>query len=313
MPSRRYTILVADRTSGVVRRVTISARPAVVVVSVVMTLPVLVGIGAAWKGKADVSALYASHQALEAENASYRTATASLADQIEALQSTVNDLGNNAALEPEVAKAIDRLPALVKARAMGGPLSPADSTKTQNNNYAKALSALASPDDTFGPLRSLLEGLESRLNVVRGNVEKRNALAAATPSIWPSHGWLSSTMGLRTDPVNGGRDFHSGLDIAAERGQPVYATADGRVTQRGYQGAYGNLLVVDHGFGLVTKYGHLSGYAVKHGDHVKRGQIIGRVGNTGRATGYHLHYEVLANGRLINPLQLLTQQKPRDR
>jgi murein DD-endopeptidase MepM/ murein hydrolase activator NlpD len=312
MPSRRYTILVADRTSGVVRRVTISARPAVLVACVVVTLPVLVGIGAAWKAKADVSALYASHDALGAENASYRAATATLADQIEALQSTVTDLGNNAALDPEVARAIERLPALVKSRAMGGPLSASDSARTQNN-YASTLTALASPDDTFGLLRTLLEGLETRLDVVRGNVEKRNALAAATPSIWPSHGWLSSRMGLRRDPVSGGRDFHAGLDIAGDRGQPVYATADGRVTQRGYQGAYGNLLIVDHGFGLVTKYGHLSSYLVKPGDHVTRGQVIGRVGNTGRSTGYHLHYEVLANGRLLNPLELLTQQKPRDR
>jgi murein DD-endopeptidase MepM/ murein hydrolase activator NlpD len=312
MPPRRYTIIVADRTSGVVRRVTVSARPAAVVACVVVSLPVLIGIGAAWKAKADVSDLYASHQALESANANYRAATASLADQIEALQSTVADLGDNAALDPALSQAIEKLPALVKARAMGGPLSAADSTRTRNN-YATTLSALASPDDTFGLLRTLLEGLESRLNVVRGDVEKRNRLAAATPSIWPSHGWLSSRMGLRTDPMSGDRTFHPGLDIAGDRGQPVYATADGLVTHQGYQGAYGNLLVVDHGFGLVTKYGHLSSYVVKQGEQVKRGQVIGRVGNTGRATGYHLHYEVLANGRLLNPLQLLTQQKPRDR
>ena len=310
MASRRYTILVADRTSGVLRRVTISFRPAAAVACAVVTLPVLMGIGAAWKAKSDVHALYASHQALEAENANYRDATASLADQIVALQTTVTDLGNNAQLDPAVAAAIEKLPALVKARAMGGPLSSADAPRTQN--YAKTLSALASPDDTFGLLRTLLEGLESRLDVVRGDVEKRNALAAATPSIWPAQGWLTSGMGLRRDPMNGGRDFHPGLDIAGNKGQPVYATADGEVTERGHQGTYGNLIVVDHGFGLVTKYGHLSSYSVKQGDKVKKGQVIGRVGNTGRATGYHLHYEVHANGRLLNPLQLLTKQRPRD-
>jgi murein DD-endopeptidase MepM/ murein hydrolase activator NlpD len=310
MPSRRYTILVTDCTSGVARRVTVSARPAAAVACVVVTLPVMIGLGAAWKARADVAAVVSSHQMLDAENANYRAATGMLANQIEALQSAVTDLGNNAALDPAVARAIEKLPARVKARAMGGPLSAADAAKPQPN-YARTLSALASPDDTFGLLRALLEVLESRLDIVRGHVEKRNALAAATPSIWPSHGWLSSRMGMRTDPVDGSPDFHPGLDIAGERGQPVYATADGRVTQRGYQGAYGNLIVVDHGFGLVTKYGHLSSYLVKQGDGVKRGQVIGRVGNTGRATGYHLHYEILANGRLINPLQLLTQQKPR--
>jgi murein DD-endopeptidase MepM/ murein hydrolase activator NlpD len=173
------------------------------------------------------------------------------------------------------------------------------------------LSALSNPEDTFGLLRSLLEGLESRLQSVRTNVEKRNALADATPSIWPAHGWLTSRMGPRTDPVTGGADYHNGLDIAGDKGQPVYVTAAGVVTQVGYQGAYGNLIVVDHGFGLETRYGHLSSFNVQKGAHVKRGEMIGRLGATGRTTGNHLHYEVMANGRLLNPLQLLTQQKPR--
>src|SRR5688572_99531 len=314
MASRRYTILIADRTSGVVRRVTISARPAVAVACAMVTLPVLIGVGAAWKAKSDVSGLYASHQALELENASFRTATSELSGQIESLQSAISDLGARAALDPSLARTMEKLPALVKARAMGGTVVPAAaSAAKQDSTYARTLSALSNPEDTFGLLRSLLEGLESRLQSVRSNVDKRNALANATPSIWPAHGWLSSTMGPRTDPVSGSRDYHNGLDIAGDKGQPVYATAAGVVTQAGYQGAYGNLIIVDHGFGLETRYGHLSGFSVQKGAHVKRGELIGRLGATGRTTGNHLHYEVMANGRLLNPLQLLTQQKPRDR
>jgi len=312
MPSRRYTILIADRTSGVVRRVTISVRPAIAVVCAVVTLPVLVGIGSAWKDKTAVSSLYASQQALEAENSNYRSATESLSGQIELLQSAIADLGSSSVLDPSLARAMEKLPALVKARAMGGS-GATKGLPTQDSSYAKTLSALASPDDTFGLLRSVLEGLESRLHDVRSNVEKRNALADATPSIWPAHGWLSSSMGPRTDPVTGGADYHAGLDIAGDKGQPVYATASGTIAQLGYQGAYGNLVVVDHGFGLQTRYGHLSRFSVKKGDHVKRGDVIGQLGATGRATGNHLHYEILANGRLLNPLQLLTQQKPRAR
>jgi murein DD-endopeptidase MepM/ murein hydrolase activator NlpD len=90
----------------------------------------------------------------------------------------------------------------------------------------------------------------------------------------------------------------------------VYATAAGTVVHSGWQGGYGNLIVLDHGFGLQTRYGHLLNYSVKQGAKVKRGDVIGHVGNTGRSTGYHLHYEVLANGKLLNPLQLLSQ-KPR--
>ena len=104
----------------------------------------------------------------------------------------------------------------------------------------------------------------------------------------------------------------AGLDIAAERGQPVFVTAAGTITHVGWEGGYGNLITVNHGFGLETRYGHLLDYKVKAGQKVNRGDVIGHVGNTGRSTGYHLHYEVLANGKLLNPLQLLSQQKPRD-
>lgn len=307
-PSRRYTILVADRTTGAVRRVTVAVRPAMVFACAVVTLPVLVGIGAAWKAKTDVADLYTSERALELENASYRTATAELSGQIQSLQTAITDLGARAALDPSLARAMETLPAFVKSRAMGGNV---EAPAKQQATYTNALTALANPEDTFGLLRTLLEGLESRLNVVQRNVDRRNALADATPSIWPAHGWLTSTMGRRIDPMTGGDDYHPGLDIAGEKGQPIYATAAGIVTQAGRVGAYGNLIVIDHGFGLETRYGHLSGFQVHQGDHVQRGDLIGRLGATGRATGNHLHYEVLANGRLLNPLKLLTQQKPR--
>ena len=112
-------------------------------------------------------------------------------------------------------------------------------------------------------------------------------------------------MGNRADPLTGEKDFHPGLDISADRGDPVYATADGKVTNASAAGNYGNLVVVDHGFGLETRYGHLSAFKVKAGQTVKRGDLLGQVGSTGRTTGSHLHYEVRANGRILNPLQLL--------
>ncbi len=170
---------------------------------------------------------------------------------------------------------------------------------------------LNSPEDTFGLLRDLLEGLETRLRSVRKGVERREALAKATPSIWPAAGWISSTPGVRQDPFTGEEAFHEGLDISADRGQPVYATGAGHVITASYQGSYGNLVVLDHGFGLETRYGHLQGFKVKVGDAVNRGDVVGLVGSTGRSTGYHLHYEVRANGRLLNPLQLLLQPAKR--
>jgi murein DD-endopeptidase MepM/ murein hydrolase activator NlpD len=301
-PSRRYTLIVADRRTGVVRRATISLRPVVVTACVILSIPVLIGLGAALKAKSDVADLEVSHAALEIENASYRAATEALAGQIESLQAAVSDLGVRSALDPNLARAMDKLPSLVKARAMGG------GTEVQKSAARKTLASMTTPEDTFGLLRTLLESLRSRLHIVRTDVERRNALAAATPSIWPAHGWLSSTLGMRKDPLTGDPDFHSGLDIAGEKGQPVYATAAGTVSHTGYQGAYGNLIVLNHGFGLETRYGHLASYKVRVGDKVKRGDVIGTVGATGRATGHHVHYEVLANGKLLNPLHLLTQK-----
>lgn len=298
--SRRYTIVLADRRTGVVRRFTVPLWPTVAAGTFVLALPVLIGTGAALKAKNDVAELYASAAALEVENTSYRATTEALAGQIQGLQSAINELGAQAALDPGLSQAMDRLPAVVKNRAMGG--GSADAALT-------TLPALQSPENTFGMLREILQGIESRLTAARSDVDRRNALAAATPSIWPAHGWLSSSVGRRTDPINGGDDFHQGLDISADAGSPVYATADGTVTTAKREGAYGNLITIDHGYGLETRYGHLSRYDVKAGAKVKRGDVIGRVGSTGRATGPHLHYEVRVNGRLLNPLQLLLQQR----
>ena len=314
-PSGRYTILVADRSSGAVHRATVPMRPAAITVCVVLATPIFIGIGAAWSAYSDGAYLRASHQTLEIENANYRQATEALAGQIASLQLAIADLSDRSALDPNLARAMDRLPAVVKSRAMGGAapgVGPTAAGSGEDPTYARTLSALASPDDTFGLLRTLLESLDSRLSVVARAVERRNALADATPSMWPSYGWLSSPMGPRKDPFTGGDEYHSGLDIASDRGDAVYATAAGTVRHVGRRGNYGNLIVIDHGFGLETRYGHLLKYLVTPGSKVRRGDVIGQVGATGRATGYHLHYEVVANGRLINPLGLLTQ-KLRDR
>ena len=112
-------------------------------------------------------------------------------------------------------------------------------------------------------------------------------------------------MGNRADPFTGEKDFHPGLDISADKGDPVYSTADGKVVNASAAGNYGNLVIVDHGYGIETRYGHLSAFKVKVGQAVKRGDLLGLVGSTGRATSSHLHYEVRANGRILNPLQLL--------
>jgi murein DD-endopeptidase MepM/ murein hydrolase activator NlpD len=294
--------MIADRSSGVMRQVTVSLRATVAVVVSVMTLPVLIGLGAKWSSRSEIDQLRVSNSSLTVENGSYRAATGELTAQIQSLESVIEDLGSRATLDPAQARAMAKLPAIVKTRAAGGSNVAASPAMTQI-----ATAALTSPEDTFGVLRDLLQGLESRLRYVRRDVERREALASSTPSIWPAHGWLTGTFGGRSDPFSGEPAFHQGLDISTDKGQPVFATADGSVESATYTGDYGNLVVLRHGFGLSTRYGHMSGFNVKPGETVKRGAVIGFVGSTGRATGSHLHYEILVNGKLINPLQLLTQ------
>jgi murein DD-endopeptidase MepM/ murein hydrolase activator NlpD len=298
---KRYTVLVANRASGVVRRFTVPLWPTVGVCLFLASLPILMGLGARWSASAEIGTLRNANAGLQMENDSYRAATGELASQISSLQAAVSELGERSKLDPASAKAIEKLPAIMRSRAMGG--APASTLG--------AVVPLASqgPENTFGVLRDLLGLLEARLENVRLGVERREALAAATPSIWPVTGWLSSAYGARRDPFTGAPDFHAGLDIAADKGEAVKATADGTVESSGYTGNYGNLVVVTHGFGMTTRYGHLSRATVKAGQQVRRGDTIGFVGSTGRSTSSHLHYEVWWNNRLINPLRLLSSKR----
>ncbi len=130
--------------------------------------------------------------------------------------------------------------------------------------------------------------------------DKRNVLAA-TPSLRPASGWISSDFGYRISPFTNRREFHRGLDIANREGTPIIATADGLVTFAENKWLIGNMVSIDHGYGISTIYGHLSKLLKKKGDRVKRGETIALMGTTGRSTGPHLHYEVRLNGVQTNP------------
>ncbi|MBW2654596.1 MAG: peptidoglycan DD-metalloendopeptidase family protein [Deltaproteobacteria bacterium] len=134
--------------------------------------------------------------------------------------------------------------------------------------------------------------------------EKRNFLAS-TPSIKPIDGWISSRFGYRKSPFTGKKEFHSGLDISNKSGTKIVATANGRVSYAARKMYIGNMVMIDHGHGRVTKYGHMKKLLVKPGQKVKRGDVIGLVGNTGKSTGPHVHYEVRINGTPVNPLKYI--------
>jgi murein DD-endopeptidase MepM/ murein hydrolase activator NlpD len=138
--------------------------------------------------------------------------------------------------------------------------------------------------------------------------EDQQELLAATPSIWPVRGYLSAAFGNRKDPFTGMPDFHPGVDISTPRGTKILSPADGVVVFVGRKRGYGNAIVVNHGYGVVTRYGHLDGPNVKNGQRVRRGDVIGFVGSTGRSTAPHLHYEVWVNDQLRNPIEFILDE-----
>ena len=179
----------------------------------------------------------------------------------------------------------------------GGPLATAAPIGSD-----VSLSASTSFDQRSASLSSQLSALETQF-------ARREALTASTPTVAPVRGLLNSGFGARRDPITGEGAFHPGLDISTRRHEPVLATASGVVIKSGWGGDYGQVVEIDHGTGYRTVYGHLDSILVREGQRVRRGERVGLVGSTGRATGPHLHYEVRQGDRILNPLEYILDAK----
>ncbi len=190
-----------------------------------------------------------------------------------------------------------------KVEGVGGPSFDDVKNFINENNFE---------DQNIKKLHYVLDKLNFELKQEENNIKQlfkyykeNNIKLSCTPSIWPAQGWVSSPFGWRRDPFTGKRRFHEGLDITNRVGTPVVAPADGIVIFAGRNGGYGNVIYISHGFGISTRYGHLYKIFVKVGQHVQRGDIIGEIGNTGRSTGPHLHYEVRLNNKPVNPVNFI--------
>ena len=202
--------------------------------------------------------------------------------QIAQMQALSNTAYENADKIMEALAATGVKPVLDEKSDTGGPFIPAGS---------------------IAPFDAKLNDLDQALERLEG----AKALAKSIPISNPVPGMpVSSTFGVRKDPIIGSMAFHSGIDFRAMSGSSVRATANGTVTEAGYNGGYGNMVEVDHGNGLSTRYGHMSQILVTPGQKIKIGDVVGKVGSTGRSTGPHLHYEVRRNGSAVNPAGFLT-------
>ena len=178
----------------------------------------------------------------------------------------------------------------------------------EETERARDMQVNRSLDQFFALKTTALSGAAANgisLGLIR-NVTTADWISAnSSPDLWPVEGQITGSFGERIDPFNGEGAFHSGVDIATNYGQPVLAPADGIVAFADFMGGYGREVVLDHGRGVTTRYGHLANFAVAPGQHVRRGDVIGYVGLSGRSTGPHLHYEVRINDIPVNPHKYL--------
>ena len=294
---KRYKIQFIDSEEDVTRTVRLSLR----------SLRVLaIGAGAA-VALLTVGAVLSIYTLMNGEMHASETAQLREANRIQ--QEQILQVSKKAsALQQDLdslRRAEDGLRAIV-----GAPPAAADET-VQEGTVSPTGGEQHTP--TTADLSEALEMIEERLSTRRSSIDllaetmRREFPGAAsyasdsaphtTPSIWPAAGYVSSPYGLRFN----GTEFHQGIDIAADMGTPIVATADGVVTAAGWNGGYGNMVDVDHGGGIVTRYGHASALAVTVGQQVRRGEVIAYVGSTGRSTGPHVHYEVRVDGQPVNP------------
>lgn len=284
MQRKTYTVLVVPRGRAKLRKFSITRR--VVVGGAVALIALLVALVA-------VSVLYltrpvttAQLHAVETENRQLRATNEDLEADLGVLSSRLAEFERRSRKLAIVA-GIEETPG---ESGVGGQLV--------HDSHQRG------PDEP--KLETRLDELSGTLDRVRETLDERVAWTSSIPSIRPTAGILTSRFGSRRDPITGGRGLHQGIDISAPHGEPVVATADGLVVRAGSSDELGKSVQLSHGFGLVTRYGHMSRLTVRPGDRVVRGETIGYVGSTGRSTGTHLHYEVFEDGEPVDPIAHLT-------
>ena len=290
MPAKRFTILIIPEGSHQVRRFAVRSA----VVKGVLAASVVLALGLTGLIIDYVTTNFDRHelQRLQVENLSQREELNQLVVMLEGLRQEMVVLAQNDAKVRVMAKL--SAPKGDSMAGIGGPAREEDVNREFNEIQQR-----------IDEVRRQIDLRRESQEEIQGILNDQRSLLAAKPLGWPVKGWLTSSFGMRRDPFNGRRKMHEGLDIAARTGTPVIATADGIVSSVKTQPGYGKVVTIDHGYGYRTIYGHNSKYHVKVGQRVRRGDRVASVGNTGRSTGSHVHYEVRLNGVPVNPHKYL--------
>jgi murein DD-endopeptidase MepM/ murein hydrolase activator NlpD len=297
MSKRRWTLVLVPHGSEPSRIVEVShnvIRAATAVGGAIVVLALLVGYATI----AHTSDLTRTAR-LQAENASLAREIRELHGRLVSLSDTISTISQRDARIRVLAN-LEPIDPQVQAAGIGGP-----------GTSDLSLSGLTGIARRSAEVRVDLSALIRRANLLASSFKEaadslalHSARLAATPSIMPTQGWLSSAFSsMRSHPILHQARPHEGIDVSAPMGSPIEAPAAGIVREAGWETGYGNTITIHHGFGIVTRFAHASKLLVKTGQRVARGQRIALVGNSGLATGPHLHYEVHVNGRPVNPLK----------
>ncbi len=304
MTKKTFTLIVVPDHNAPVRRYSIQKKFLMQVAGGAAALLVLALAGTIHYFRVARDA--AENRTLREENVALRSQLKSIRERIDHIGTTLDRVERF----DQKLRAITLLSDPQRNLAMGPTESePGTQVPAADNQFTRLAST-----ETPRALSSKLDKLsaeatrqEQSLQELQAYFQDQKSLLASTPSIWPARGWVTSDFGQRLDPYTADRVMHAGIDIAAPHGKEVDSPADGTVVFAGLEGGYGNVIVIDHGYGIKTRYGHLSKILVKAGEHVKRGLPVGAVGNTGRSTGPHLHYEVRVNGVPQNPRKFILE------
>ncbi len=285
MHSKHYTLILVRNEGSRFRKWRMSQFQVVALSAVVglLTLAASYSIWSAFSSRVNRGEL----ARLQEENETLRLTNQSFENRLDGLQTRLSD-SEDRTRKLAIVAGLENLGASSEV-GVGGPLTPASARD-------------AGPEAELASVEGRSEYLNQTLAQVESRLSDNLRLISSTPSIAPVRGIYTSTFGYRRDPITGQRAYHSGVDISAPPGKPVKASADGVVTKTEQYGNLGRAVFIAHGFGVTTVYGHLSRINVTPGQRVDRGAIVGLVGNSGRSTGYHLHYEVQVNGEPTNPL-----------
>jgi len=300
MPDDFYTLIVVPSDGKTVKKISLSAKSLLRFAAFIGVVLLVAGF---------LAYDYINIQREKFELARLRSQTKEQKAQIEGLVAKVDQFSTKMEELRQIDKKIRIIANLENRKdkgqllGIGGPVDTENRINARLNGDNKAL--IDSIDKNVEQLSKDADSQERSFTELLEFLKKQKSIKAATPSIWPVMGWITSGFGTRTSPFTGAREFHTGIDIATRAGNPIKAPADGVVAEAGYQSGMGNSIKIDHGHGLSSWYGHLSRMTVVQGSSVKRGDVIGYVGSSGRSTGSHLHYGVYINNVAVNPKRYL--------